>query len=103
VTNIGPKIILFPSTLHPLPPPKKIRLIPSVLFCLCSFSVAYLCFTRPKKLLRLILENTLPPGGCKYQPMSFGGKNMKREREKEGKCKRKRKKEERKRNKGERK
>jgi hypothetical protein len=27
-----------------------------------------------------------------YQPMSFGGKNMKRRREKEGKCKRKRKK-----------
>ncbi len=38
-----------------------------------------------------------PPGGGKYQPMSFGGKNMKREREKGGKCKRKRKKEERKR------
>jgi hypothetical protein len=28
-----------------------------------------------------ILENTLPLGG-KYQPMSFGGKNMKRRREK---------------------
>jgi hypothetical protein len=27
-----------------------------------------------------------------YQPMSFGGKNMKRRREKRGKCKRKRKK-----------
>jgi hypothetical protein len=35
----------------------------------------------------------------KYQPMSFGGKNMKRVREKWGKCKRKRKKEERKRKK----
>jgi hypothetical protein len=35
--------------------------------------------------------------------MSFGGKNMKREREKGGKCKRNRKKEERKRKKGERK
>jgi hypothetical protein len=32
-----------------------------------------------------ILEN-------KYQPMSFGGKNMKRQKEKVGKCKRKRKK-----------
>ncbi len=30
-----------------------------------------------------ILENTPPPGG-EYQPMSFGGKNMKRWREKEG-------------------
>jgi hypothetical protein len=39
----------------------------------------------------------------KYQPMSFGGKNLKRVREKGGKCKRKRKKEERKRKKGERK
>jgi hypothetical protein len=28
-----------------------------------------------------ILENIPPPGG-KYQPMSFGGKNMKRGREK---------------------
>ncbi len=36
-----------------------------------------------------ILENT-PPGGGKYQPMSFGGKNIKRQREKGGKCKRKR-------------
>jgi hypothetical protein len=35
--------------------------------------------------------------------MSFGGKNMKRQREKGGKCKRKRKKGERKRKKGERK
>jgi hypothetical protein len=44
-----------------------------------------------------------PPlwGGAKYQPMSFGGKNMKRRREKGGKCKRKRKKGERKRKKGE--
>ncbi len=51
-----------------------------------------------------ILENTPPPpGGGKYQPMSFGGKNMKRERQKGGKCKRKRKKKERKRKKGERK
>jgi hypothetical protein len=31
-----------------------------------------------------------PLGGWgKYQPMSFGGKNMKRRREKGGKCKRK--------------
>jgi hypothetical protein len=38
-----------------------------------------------------ILENTLPPlgGGGKYQPMSFGGKNMNRRREKGGKCKKK--------------
>jgi hypothetical protein len=50
-----------------------------------------------------ILENTPPPWGGKYQPMLFGGKNMKREREKGGKCKRKRKKEERKRKKEERK
>ncbi len=35
-----------------------------------------------------ILENTPPPGG-EYQPMSFGGKNMKRVREKGGKCKKK--------------
>jgi hypothetical protein len=33
-----------------------------------------------------IMENTSPPGGeGKYQPMSFGGKNMKQGREKEGK------------------
>jgi hypothetical protein len=37
------------------------------------------------------LENTSPLGG-KYQPLSFGGKNMKRQREKGGKCKRKRRK-----------
>ncbi len=56
-----------------------------------------------------ILENT-PLGGGEYQPMSFGGKNMKRGREKGGKCKikgRKRKEEgrkgERKRKKGEKK
>ncbi len=37
-----------------------------------------------------IMENTPPPrGGGKYQPMSFGGKNMKRRREKGGKCKEK--------------
>jgi hypothetical protein len=48
-----------------------------------------------------ILENTLAGGG--YQPMSFGGKNMKRRREKGRKCKRKRKKGERKRKKRERK
>jgi hypothetical protein len=42
-----------------------------------------------------------PKGGKKYQPMSFGGVNIKREREKGGKCKRKRKKGERKRKKGE--
>jgi hypothetical protein len=46
-----------------------------------------------------ILENT-PPGGEKYQPVSFEGKNMKRRREKGGKYKRKRKKGERKRKKG---
>jgi hypothetical protein len=45
----------------------------------------------------------IPPPRGEYQPMSFGGKNMKREREKGGKCRRKRKKEERKRKKGERK
>jgi hypothetical protein len=46
-----------------------------------------------------------PPGGGegKFQQMSFGGKNMKRQREKGRKCKRKRKKGERKRKKGERK
>jgi hypothetical protein len=49
-----------------------------------------------------IMENTPSPGG-KYQPMSFGGKNMKRPREKGGKCGRKGKKGERKRKKGERK
>jgi hypothetical protein len=31
-------------------------------------------------------------GRGEYQPMSFGGTNMKRQREKVGKCKRKRKK-----------
>jgi hypothetical protein len=36
------------------------------------------------------------PWGKKYQPMSFGGKNMKRRKEKGVKCKRKRKKGERK-------
>jgi hypothetical protein len=50
---------------------------------------------------RYILENT--PGGGEYQPMSFGGKNMKRPREKGRKCRQKRKKGERKRKKGERK
>ncbi len=50
------------------------------------------------------MENTPPPlGGGKYQPMSFGGKDMKRRSEKGGKCKRKRKKEKRKRKKGKRK
>jgi hypothetical protein len=41
-----------------------------------------------------ILENTTPPpwGAEKYQPMSFGGKNMKKGREKGGKNKRKKKK-----------
>jgi hypothetical protein len=35
-----------------------------------------------------ILENTPPhPGGGKYQPISFGGQNMKNRREKEGKLK----------------
>ncbi len=50
-----------------------------------------------------ILENTPRGGGVEYQPMSFGGKNMKRPREKGGKCCRKRKKGERKRKKGKRK
>jgi hypothetical protein len=36
--------------------------------------------------------NIPTPQGDGYQPMSFGGKNMKSGREKEGKCKRKRKK-----------
>jgi hypothetical protein len=44
----------------------------------------------------------IPPWG-EYQPMSFGGKNMKRRREKGRKCKRKRKTGKRKRKKGERK
>ncbi len=44
----------------------------------------------------------LPWGEGKYQPMSFGWKNLKRVRDKGGKCKRKRKKEDRKRKKGER-
>jgi hypothetical protein len=51
----------------------------------------------------LYIGKSSPPGGGKYQPMSFGGKNMKRGREKGGKCKRKRKKWERKRKKWERK
>jgi hypothetical protein len=38
----------------------------------------------------------LPTGGGGYQPMTFGGKNMKKRREKGGKCERKRKKWERK-------
>jgi hypothetical protein len=42
-------------------------------------------------------------GRKKYQPISFGGKNMKKGREKAGKCKRKRMKGERKRKKRERK
>jgi hypothetical protein len=37
-----------------------------------------------------------PPRGEKYQPMSYGGKNMKRQREKGEKCKRKKRKGERK-------
>jgi hypothetical protein len=47
----------------------------------------------------------LPRGGGdnKFQPMSFEGKYMKRQREKGGKCERKMKKGERKRKKGERK
>ncbi len=49
-----------------------------------------------------ILENIPPPPpGGEYQPMSFGGKNVKRRREKGGKYKRKRKKGERKGGKGE--
>ncbi len=50
-----------------------------------------------------ILENTLPLGRGKYQPMSVGGKNMKSGREIEGKWKRKRKERERKGTTGERK
>jgi hypothetical protein len=50
-----------------------------------------------------ILENTPTRGGGEYQPMSFGGKNMKTRRIKWGKCKRKWKKRGRKRKKGERK
>jgi hypothetical protein len=50
-----------------------------------------------------IMENTPPPRGEKYQPMSFGGKNMKKPREKGQKCGRKGKKGERKRKNGERK
>jgi hypothetical protein len=50
----------------------------------------------------LYIGKYLPLGGGEYQPMSFGGKNMKSRREKEGKCKRKRKKGERKGKKGER-
>jgi hypothetical protein len=43
------------------------------------------------------VENISPwGGGKKYQPMSFGGKSMKRRREKGGKCKGKRQKGERK-------
>jgi hypothetical protein len=38
------------------------------------------------------IPHPTPPGGGKYQPMSFGGKNMKTRRIKRGKCKRKRKK-----------
>ncbi len=46
-------------------------------------------------------EKKPPQGGKKkYWPMSFGGKNMKRQGEKRGKCKRKRKKEEEKERKG---
>jgi hypothetical protein len=44
-----------------------------------------------------------PRGGGEYQPMSFGGKNIKRPREKGRKCGRKGRKGERKRKKGERK
>jgi hypothetical protein len=66
--------------------------------------------TRPQNIIVnwtgvYIMENTPPPlgGGGKYQPMSFGGKNMKRQREKGKKYERKRKEGERKRRKGERK
>ncbi len=56
-----------------------------------------------KKTGVYIIKNTYPPpGGGEYQPMSFGGKNMKRPREKGG-CGRKGKKGERKRKKVERK
>jgi hypothetical protein len=48
----------------------------------------------------LYIGKSPPLWGNKYQPMSFGGKNMKRRREKEGKSKRKRKKGERKLKKG---
>ncbi len=60
-------------------------------------------FTTSEQSVVYILENTPPPQGGNYQPMSFGGKNMKRRREIGGKYKRKRKKGERKRKKGERK
>jgi hypothetical protein len=43
----------------------------------------------PLSIGAYILENTPPPGGKKYQPMSFGGKNMKRQRENGGKIKEK--------------
>jgi hypothetical protein len=48
-------------------------------------------------------NNPHPLGEGKYQPLSLGGKNMKRGREKGGKCKRNWTKGERKRKKGERK
>jgi hypothetical protein len=47
-------------------------------------------------LYRGLYNGKSPGGGGKYQPMSFGGKNMKRTREKGGKCGRKGKKGERK-------
>jgi hypothetical protein len=40
-------------------------------------------------ITKTINQPGVPPG--EYQPMSFGGKNMKRRREKGGKCQRKRK------------
>jgi hypothetical protein len=58
---------------------------------------------KPEQNCRYCNARQYPPLGGGYQPMSFGGKNMKRPREKGGKCRRKRKKGERKRKKGERK
>jgi hypothetical protein len=52
------------------------------------------------KNARAYILGKKPWGRGKYQPMSFGRKNMKRQREKRGKCKRKRKKGEEKRRKG---
>jgi hypothetical protein len=50
---------------------------------------------------RVLYIGKYPPSpGWKYQPMSFGGKNMKRRREKGGKCERKKEERERKGRKG---
>jgi hypothetical protein len=58
-------------------------------------------YKKPAGKVRVyVLENTLPPPGGEYQPMSFGGKDMKGRIEKGGKCKTKKKKEEEKGRKG---